>query len=342
MIDDRFSKLELSFYGFVALFEIDFQQFIQKKMRPFLLCKLLGMKRKSGFGEPQAKSLQFSDKLNFRLDEEDAIDKKVSFSVVMINEETKYQEVIGVSVLELNSLKKGDNRIEKPLFMSYKGKFSGTLFLEYVRTPAILKQPKKPEFRDMKEITRPNEEERKKQELVREKRELMSQKFYGFESPPQKRQLHIPSPKDLIHIERVKLPLQPITTKVGVQEPLMKEIEVKRVDDYYYRNNILGSGLTKWGSSQTLTHSVPSFSIPRDGRFAVPSHIKVSLPPNLYGNLGLPPEQDILDKKLAEIRKQNYQDFVESKKFTNPVGNQDFWGLKDGKGPAPKGTQLGK
>lgn len=57
----------------------------------------------------------------------------------MYNKEKKFSETIGVAVLELNKLKEGENRLDQPLFMSYKGKFSGTLFLEYVKTLPIKK-----------------------------------------------------------------------------------------------------------------------------------------------------------------------------------------------------------
>jgi hypothetical protein len=43
--------------------------------------------------------------------------------------------------------------------MSYKGKFSGTMFLEYVKTLPVKKKVKRAEFRDIKEVSKLTEDE---------------------------------------------------------------------------------------------------------------------------------------------------------------------------------------
>ena len=139
-------------------------------------------------------------------------------------------------MLELNSLQVGDNRLERALFMSHKGKFSGTMFLEYVKQPPIKKKVKKLEFRDIREISKPTDDDLKKKEILEMKKEQLSQKFHKFTSP-QPVKIFIPDPKDLISIkERPKIQLPLIPQKDGtLLEPIQREIVVKSIDDYDYR-----------------------------------------------------------------------------------------------------------
>ena len=200
--------------------------------------------------------MKWSTKLDFALEEEMAHDIKASIAVVMYNKETKFQETVGVAVLELNQLKVGDNRIERTLFMSYKGKFSGTMFLEYVKTLPVKKKVKKLEFRDIKEISKLSEDDQKKKDILDQKKEQLGQKFFSFNAPKSTK-IFIPDPKDLITIkEKAKIELPLIKYKDGSYElPIQKEIVIKSVDDYDYKNQIHGTGLTKWGSSGLLTVS---------------------------------------------------------------------------------------
>jgi hypothetical protein len=55
--------------------------------------------------------------------------------------------------------------------MSYKGRFSGTLFLEYVKTLPHTKPEKINEFVDMKTRSKPSEDDIKRREYLSLKRE---------------------------------------------------------------------------------------------------------------------------------------------------------------------------
>ena len=73
------------FYGFVALFDIDLKKFENNNMKPYIMCRILDMKRRTGFTNYSNKSLQFSEKMNFRMEEIDSIDRKANFEVIVIN-----------------------------------------------------------------------------------------------------------------------------------------------------------------------------------------------------------------------------------------------------------------
>ena len=138
----------------------------------------------------------------------------------------------------------------------------------------------------------------------------MSQKFYGFQAPQSVKNFIPPIEGSILFSQpktsaSIKLPK--LKTLDGKEiDPVRKEVKIRRLADYKYRENIFGNGISNWNSASSLRISVPHFSVSKGDRFLDPATIPPA--PNKYGSIGLSTLTEKSDFILMKKRKHIFQE----------------------------------
>ena len=219
-----------------------------KDLVPSLAVRIQSRTKRTTQPVPLAKVMSFKEVISFKKIPQDAV--KIYFEIMCTNPVNELQKCAGVSFVEIDDLEELDNlnrtmkkknfekdltegqkkevqeRFEKlkkkleSLEVRYKGVVCGALKFDYELIPRV--EPKQfkllTEFKDMKELSKPDKFERQKQKHLQLRHKLMKQKLWK-EIEPHKATVEIrPEPIELQYNTKTKQLLSSSATNIQIRQ----------------------------------------------------------------------------------------------------------------------------